>query len=1458
MYRKRHLSNDSKLPRPPKRTIGLNPRKRLSPRLTVLGCLVVLCALLLSPSSLFKSQAQGISQIEAASSLAAFQPSGSIYATFFYPWYKNPTTDGAWGNWEGNGHSPANNWFSNYLPLPPGSLDATTGAIHPNIGLYSSRDKGVFYWQLSQMAAAKLEVAISSWWGQSVSPTNDSPGPNAVQGRPDYTFRQIVTNWMNQPDNPYPNMRWSLYYEKESVGNPSVAEIAADLQYINMNYVNQPSYLKIGGRPVLFVYADATDGCSMVDRWLQARAMSGTTFYLVLKLFSGYTNCSSKPDSWHQYAPANRSGNYAPFSSYISPGFWKDGNSALLPRSVSAFDAAAATMVSATTQWKLVETWNEWGEGTSVEPGIQVQQTKSGNAGVAANGSPFQSQFIQVMAQRFPALPAGTGAGSQAVTPTNTPIATSTPKPATPTPSPTQKTIVSTTTPTLIAPTPIPSATNTIPAPVANVTQGTSVFLIMMENHNWNQIKGSASAPYINGLLSQGAHAEAYYNPPGIHPSLPNYLWLEAGTNFGIANDNPPSSNHQSTTAHLTTQLNTAGISWKSYQEDISGTNCPLSGTGHYAPKHNPMIYFDDVTGTNNPNSANCISHVRPYSELGRDLSAGTIARYNFITPNLCDDMHDSSGCATTNSVKNGDNWLAQAVPAILASNAYKNGGIVIITWDEGEGGDGPIGMIVLSQNAKRGYSNTIRYTHGSTLRTLQEIFGVRPFLGDAAKATDLSDLFTNMASSAGGPTATPAATNTPTPTLSPTNTPTGTQAATSTPASTSGGSLTFSPVADTCIDASHPSTNYGISTMVRTDASPVIQTYLLFNVQGISGSVTSAKLRVYANSSSSMKYDVRSVSNTSWGEKTLTYNNAPAASSVINSSAPSFAANSWTEVDVTSLIQTNGLVSLALTSANNTAVSFSSKEGTHPPQLIVQTGAGAAAVQSLRALAAVSNVANTDTSTPTDTATPTLTDTATATPTATATVLPTNTPTLAPTDTATLTPTSLSAAVAPSIPAGLTLIESDSPVVAGVSAWRQVSQPSGASGSTYLVNLVPSGTLALHFQGNTIGVGFISGPSFGQFTIVVDGVTKQVVNSNGQAYQLDQVIISDLSDGDHDVQIIASAGVVGIDSFFISNAPSTVVAAAPTAEATTAAQPTVVAPTDVIPTTQSPQDLNTPTTEPAASLPTALPFPTLALPTEDASVPTQAIPATDEVAPPTALAFPTLDISGANTSVPTSVGVTQTPELPISTLPIYANMDDGASDWQPTGTWALNLDSAHGGTGLGWTASGGNADILHWNRQINLRGVAGAQLSFQTQLSSANAPLLAQVSLDGVTWTTVATVMATDDWQLTNVDLGVYIGQVIQLQFVWLSSQPGDVLHLDDVTVVTPAAIPTVAATVSETPASNDVPTTEPPSITPSPTVADTNMLTPAAPTETPIVAESDVATATSPDVTPEATQTS
>ena len=268
-----------------------------------------------------------------------------------------------------------------------------------------------------------------------------------------------------------------------------------------------------------------------------------------------------------------------------------------------------------------------------------------------------------------------------------------------------------------------------------------NVFLIVMENHNWSSIKGSSNAPYINGsLLPIAAHAERYKNPPGVHPSLPNYLWLEAGGNFGIVDDNPPSDHPLTWTDHLVTRLKSRGITWKAYMEGITGTACPLTDNGNYAVRHNPFVYFNDVTNDLDGSSAYCIAHIRPFAEIATDLATGTAAQYNFIVPSLCHDMHNS--CNGANSTKLGDAWLSVHVPLVLASTAYQNGAL-FITWDEAGQGDGPIGMIVLSPFAKHGYRNWIRYNHGATLRTLEIIFGlVPPLRGDISHDAELSDLF--------------------------------------------------------------------------------------------------------------------------------------------------------------------------------------------------------------------------------------------------------------------------------------------------------------------------------------------------------------------------------------------------------------------------------------------------------------------------------------------------------------------------------------------------------------------------------------------------------------------------------------------------------------------------------------------------------------------------------------------
>lgn len=293
----------------------------------------------------------------------------------------------------------------------------------------------------------------------------------------------------------------------------------------------------------------------------------------------------------------------------------------------------------------------------------------------------------------------------------------------------------------------IPQKTKT----VSSLSQIHHVFVIVEENHDWSTIYKNSEAPFINNtLLTNGAFANDYHNVDKdfseLHPSEPNYILLEAGMiafpDHVFTTDNAPSDkNSTDSDNHLSFILADNGYSWKSYQEDISGTDCPINAVNNYAPKHNPFIYFQDVVG-NPPNSANkyCQKHVRPLSELQNDLQTGHVSNYNFITPNLQNDMHDGS-------VAQADTWLSQIVPMITNSPMFKKDGVLFITWDEGnEDNDknNSIGMIIESPFVKKGYSNSISYSHASLVKTIEEIFHLSPMLGFASHPTtnDLTDFF--------------------------------------------------------------------------------------------------------------------------------------------------------------------------------------------------------------------------------------------------------------------------------------------------------------------------------------------------------------------------------------------------------------------------------------------------------------------------------------------------------------------------------------------------------------------------------------------------------------------------------------------------------------------------------------------------------------------------------------------
>ena len=152
-----------------------------------------------------------------------------------------------------------------------------------------------------------------------------------------------------------------------------------------------------------------------------------------------------------------------------------------------------------------------------------------------------------------------------------------------------------------------------------------------------------------------------------------------------------------------------------------------------------------------------------------------------------------------------------------------------------------------------------------------------------------------------------------------------------------------FNPVADAYVNSSKPTTNYGSSTVLRTDASPVIRSYLRFSVTGLVEPPSQTTLRIYAETGNSVGFDVHDVTDDSWGELAISYANSPPVGSYVGSSG-AFSAGVYVEVDVTSLVTGNGLISLALTSPSSTAVRYASRQSSNPPELVIVEGSPPAA----------------------------------------------------------------------------------------------------------------------------------------------------------------------------------------------------------------------------------------------------------------------------------------------------------------------------------------------------------------------------------------------------------------------------------------------------------------------------------------------------------------------------------
>jgi hypothetical protein len=277
----------------------------------------------------------------------------------------------------------------------------------------------------------------------------------------------------------------------------------------------------------------------------------------------------------------------------------------------------------------------------------------------------------------------------------------------------------------------------------------TTVFVLPFENKSSTQIYGDTTdAPYLNSLFTRGAHATMFQDELPSLPSEPHYLWMEAATNaFSdrtfTTDADASKTNSTASTDHLVNQLEAAGVPWVSYQEGITTHTCPITTNGNYVAKHDPFVFFKDVSGaTPSAGTARCADHHKSYADFATDLAAG-MTGYVFITANVCHEMHGGLTCPsffdTAANIQAGDAWLGTEMPRLLAYTDSHREAIILLVWDEGDTNN-LIPFLALGSHVKPGYVSNTVYTHSALVASVQDWFGVPRFAADASSVS-FSDL---------------------------------------------------------------------------------------------------------------------------------------------------------------------------------------------------------------------------------------------------------------------------------------------------------------------------------------------------------------------------------------------------------------------------------------------------------------------------------------------------------------------------------------------------------------------------------------------------------------------------------------------------------------------------------------------------------------------------------------------
>lgn len=251
-------------------------------------------------------------------------------------------------------------------------------------------------------------------------------------------------------------------------------------------------------------------------------------------------------------------------------------------------------------------------------------------------------------------------------------------------------------------------------APDEAESTGPHTVVVVLENHEFDEVIGNPEAPFLNRLARRGALATRYYAI--AHPSLPNYLAMLAGSTFGITND---CTNCAVSGPDLAGQLSDAGISWRAY---MAGMPRPcFTGAQHdlYVKRHNPFMYFPEISS----NAGRC-RNVVPGRWLEEDLARQTLPSFAWFTPNLCDDGHSCD-------FEDVDQAMARLIPRI--GRQLGQDGLLVVTFDEGESDLGCCGIaaggrvmtIVLGPGVPPGVRITSPYSQYSLLAAIEDRYGL-------------------------------------------------------------------------------------------------------------------------------------------------------------------------------------------------------------------------------------------------------------------------------------------------------------------------------------------------------------------------------------------------------------------------------------------------------------------------------------------------------------------------------------------------------------------------------------------------------------------------------------------------------------------------------------------------------------------------------------------------------------